>query len=328
MHIIRKWFKLRFVSIDDYAIFTKNIKMKILYTFLVAAVLMASCKEVPIIIDTTVRGEDTTYVTTPEAAETKIYLAEELSGVTCVNCPAGAAQLQALATSGIFANRLKIVTYHAGGQFTKPITGKAVNSIQDFRTTDGEAILSSILGQDPGKPCAGFDRLPVAISGGLSILDYKSNWESMLNRAKDTTNTTPVNVSATVKLIGTDEYDIAVKVAFTESMNDKLGLSVFLTESKIMDAQEFSVEPSYREYEFEHVFRKAISTISGIEILPNMVSKEAGRVLIQHFTLKINKADPKQAFWKPENMSVVAFVHRLGASSRRVFQVNEIKLIP
>jgi len=293
-----------------------------------AAVSFGSCKEQPVSISQNEKGKDTTYVTTPETPQSKKYMVEELSGVICVNCPEGSEMLHNFNASGAFKDKLVIASIHAG-TLTKPISGKAVNSQQDFRTDIGETILTNIFGGDPGKPCASFDRLPIgAGTPPNNIMGYKSDWEVMLEKARTTATSVPVNIAITSEYDSeSDAYEIAVKVSYTQALEGRQALCLYLLENGIKDAQQYPEAPEYRETEFEHLFRTSLTSYNGLEILPDVSTKEAGRVLIQNFSLKIDHSDAKQALWKPENMELAAFVYKLGVpTDKRVYQAANAPL--
>lgn len=281
--------------------------------------LMASCKEVPVLYDQSERLSDTTYVAAVEDKQVKLFLVEEPSGVSCVNCPAGTELLKSMNSSGDFKDRLAVVSIHSG-TWTDPITKSGYESIQDFRTDEGLQIINGIFGGDPGKPCAGFDRLPIAITGALSgtILDFKGNWDKMLSKAKEINNVADANVTIESEKVDANNYIITVKVAYTKEITTKQAITVYITENKINDFQEF---PSKIEmYEFNHLFRKVITPWNGLAILQDISPIEAGRVYIQKFQFTIDPTDAKQSFWKPENMEIVAFVHNIEATDKRVLQ--------
>lgn len=288
-----------------------------------ATILLAACSEVPILIDTSEHGTDTTYVAEVESPQTKNILAEELSGVECVNCPAGSQLLHDINATGPAAGRLVVVSIHAG-DLTRPINTDGMQSAYDFRTETGMQIVNSILGGDIGKPCAGFDRMPLAISGGLEgkILDYRNNWETMVEKSIEINGTAPVNIHVSNRQLNDDEYEIQVKVSYTETISGRQSITVYLTESGMNDYQMFPRD--IKLYDFEHVFRAAVSPFSGMEILGDMETKEAGRVFVQNFILKIDRSDPQQSQWIDGNMDVVAFVNDM--DSKKVLQVQEAPL--
>lgn len=297
---------------------------QLFFTISALSIGLLSCKEVPVVYDNSVRGTDTTYLADVETPQTKLFLVEEPSGVTCVNCPAGTTQLKNMNTTGPHAGKMVVVSIHAGA-FTTPINKDTAKSIQDFRTDDGLTILNGIFGGDFAKPCASFDRLPIAVTSGTTMLDVRSNWEMMLNTANDINGTSPVNISINTNLIATNTYEVEVKVSYTAESSDPHAITVYATEDKINDFQEFPT--GYKMYEHNNLFRKVISPWNGLEFLKELDTKEAGRVFIQRFIFSIDPSDTKQSFWKPENMNVVAFVHKT-ADDKRVIQTATAPLVP
>lgn len=296
---------------------------KLLISLLAGTLLWSACTEVPLIVDTTERGKDTTYVTTPELPQTKMILVEELSGVECVNCPAGAQLLEDANESGPAAGRLIIATIHAG-DLTRPINKDGKVSQFDLRTDVGLQIITTVLGGDIGKPCSAFDRLPLSSVTPGGLLDYRNKWENMISKALEEHSTTPINVSVSSQKLEENSYAIQVKVSYTEDITGKQALSVYLTEDGIEDYQMFPSET--KKYEFKHTFRGTLSPFNGMEILSDLAKKEKGRVFIQEFILDIDPSDVRQADWKPENMHVIAFVHKIDESDKSVYQAAEVKL--
>lgn len=296
--------------------------------FILFAGLMAlafvSCKEQPVSINLDQSTWDTAYEASPEQAQTKDLLIEEFTGVHCPNCPAGSDLLHTMNEEGAFAGRLHIVSIHSG-TLTDPISNEAYNSVQDFRTEDGDQMLKGIFGGDLFKPCAAVDRLKIGNSGS-DYFGISTTWASMMQQALTDHPGTPVNINITCSPAGENQFAVEVKVAYTEAVEGRQALSILLLENDIEDAQSFPND--YRLYTFQHVFRKALSPYNGQEILPDLATKPAGQVYILRSTLTINPNDDQQKFWKPENMEVVAFVHQTGGSDKRVLHSQEAKLIP
>lgn len=295
---------------------------KLWYLALLGASTLYSCKEVPLIVDMSEPEWDTTYVTTPQVPQIKNILVEEPSGVQCVNCPAGAEMLHTANVSGPAAGRLVIVTLHAG-DLTTPINKEGKVSSTDLRTDVGLQILSNILGGDIGKPCAAFDRLPIGNGGGL--LDYRNKWYNMIDEVLANYNTTPINVELTTEKISDSKFAIEITVHYTQSLEGKQALSVYLTEDGIEDYQMFPTET--KMYTFDHTFRASLLPFNGAEILSDLSTKEAGRVYKQRLILDVEDADALQQGWKPENMHVVAFVHKVDATDKKVYQTMQKKLV-
>lgn len=298
-----------------------------------AIIAMTSCKEIPVAIATDEGASDTSYTTSVEQPQARMVLAEEFTGASCVNCPEGAAILHEMDSTGSFANKINIVSIHSGA-LSRPITpdkNPDLFSVQDFRTEDGDQIAKNIFGGIAAQPIAAFDRLPNGSSAYQYLMDGPndggSNWKNMVSKSLEQFPNTPVNISISNTTKGENTFEIEVKVAYTQGLDDRQALTVYLIENGITDIQEYSSGESYREYTFEHVFRKAISPYNGKEILPGK-DKTAGLVYIQRYLFSIDPNDAKQKFWKPENMQVVAFVHKTGTDDKQVYQSQVAKLIP
>lgn len=290
-----------------------------------------SCKEVPVLIAKDVPGqEDTTYVVSNvETPQDKKYLVEELSGVQCVNCPAGILKLKEMSTTGEFANKMTIVSIHVGtfAWFIDDKTKPEYNSKQDFVVQGSDQLLEMVLGGDPGKPCASFDRLKISSQHNL-LLPVYHQWPSFITSAKDSSATTsPVNIHIeTAEGKNPDEYDIKIKLHYTEALTAKQSLNIYLIENNIRDAMKYASKID-TNYIFNHVLRKYITPPTGKRILSD-VAIEPGRVYELKTRLTIDRNDKAQAFWKPEDMEVVVFVSSAEERSKKVFQSQYVHLKP
>lgn len=302
------------------------MKKTFIYTASALLLFAASCKENVVPIDVTDGPEDwdSTYVTTAETAESRRLLIEELSGVTCVNCPQGAETLEKLSAQN--PNQLSIITIHTG-VFTEPIPGK---SIQNFQTDEGIKLRTQVWNGQGNKPTAIFDRLFLGSGTNKYFIDSDLGWANAIIQDKAAHPTTPLNLSVkSAYNEGKAQYDIEVAVKYTQAVTGKHALHIFLTESEIIDVQELSPHVYDMNYEFNHVFRRAITPVStGKQILPGLTTdaKEAGRVYIYRTSLKINPDDANQKFWKPENIKVIAFVTDMAAADKHVMHVQETNL--
>lgn len=304
-----------------------KIKKTFIYTASALLLFAASCKEhgVPIDLSEGTQAEDSTYVGQVEAPQNKRILIEELSGVTCPNCPQGTTKLEELDAAN--PGQLSIITIHTG-VLTDPIEGK---SKQSFQTDDGIKLRSAVwTEQGQSKPTAAFDRLLIGNGGNKYFVDGYTEWATKINTAKTLHPTTPVNLAVTSKYNESKkQYDIEVTIKYTQAVTGQQALHLFLTESKIIDVQELSASNYDMAYEFNHVFRKAITpAIGGKTFLADKATKEAGRVYIYRTALKIDDTDEKQKFWKPENMKVTAFVSNAAPDDIHVIQVQETQLVP
>lgn len=283
-----------------------------------------ACKEVPVNINfSETIADDTTYIAGVEMAQDKKYLIEELSGVQCVNCPTGIAMLNEMNASGTYAGKLVIVSIHSGA-FTDPIPDK---SKQNLAVPSAAQMVAVILGGEKEKPCAAFDRLAIKPNESLLLPRYTS-WPSFMANTKDSSSSkAPINIDITSgKGDAADEFDIEVKIAYTQEMTGNHSLNIYLTQDKIID---YSLTPTglQEDYEFNHTFRDFVTPPTGKSILNEYETKEAGRVYIYKTKVKIDNTQENQKYWVPENMNVIAFVSSSSNGTKRVYQAAETQLM-
>ncbi len=303
------------------------MKKTILYTASALLLFAVSCKEngVPINMEEATLAEDSTYVGAIETPQAKRILIEELSGVACLNCPQGADKLEELDAAN--PGQLSIISIHTG-IYSDAIKDK---SKQNFQTDDGIILRKQVWAEEASKPAAAFDRLPIGSGTNKYFVEGYPDWSAKINQIKAMHPTTPVNLSLTSKYNEKkDQYDIEVTIKYTQAVTAQQALHIFLSEDKIVDVQQLSAITFDMNYEFNHVFRKAITmATTGKIFLADQETKVAGTVYIYRTSLKIDTSDPKQKFWThPENMKVTAFVANIANDDKRVIQVQETKLIP
>src|ERR1700741_1300369 len=85
----------------------------------------------------------------PELGDRKVLI-EEFTGVRCVNCPDGSAEIENLLS--LYGGNLVAVSIHSGF-FSDPYP----DNLYDFRTPEGDQLLN-YLGQPLGYPTAVIDR--------------------------------------------------------------------------------------------------------------------------------------------------------------------------
>ncbi len=297
------------------------MKKIILYSAMGPLLFTASCKEHVSPMDTTLIVEsDTMYIEAPEPRQWRRLLIEELSGVTCPNCPQGAVVLEQLSSQ--YPDELSIVTVHTG-YLTDPIEGK---SRQSFQTADGIKLREQVWNGQGNKPTGIFDRMFLGSGTNKYFLDGYTGWANAIVQDKAAYPNTPVNLTVTSAFDEPNNvYRIKVLVKYTSAVTAKHALHIFLTESKIIDCQEFTSNVYDMNYEFNHVFRKAITpAVGGKVVLPDLPTdaKEAGRVYEYNTILQI---DPKEV-WIPANMTVIAFVTDMSSIDKHVIHGKETPL--
>lgn len=199
-------------------------------------------------------------------------------------------------------------------------------SKQNYVNPFSAQLLELILGGEPGKPSASFDRLNMGTRGSLLMPSY-NQWAAFLNNAGDSANTTPVNITIqTAPTANSDEYEVTVKAHYTGTMDDQQMLSVYIVENKIIDAMKYTREID-TAYEFKHVLRSYLTPPSGRQIMRGE-SVTPGRVYEYKTYYKIDKSNATEALWNADNMNVIAFISSGSTITKRVYQAQEVKLIP
>ncbi len=252
--------------------------------FFLSLIIWAACSEISPIV--------------PSLGDKKV-LVEEFTGVRCVNCPAGAAELENL--KSIYGDRLVVVSIHAG-DFAPPYS----DSKYDFRTTEGTA-LEAWLGVPLGYPTAVVNRKK--FDGQRSVQVTKANWAGLI--ADESKTVSLLNLVINKKYIK-DSRDLTMTVTLipTEKLPDDLRLSVLLTENDVVDQQE-TPQGKKSDYNHKHVLRRIIS------------GDAKGVVLNGALSWTGNFKVPTT--WVAEKCQLVVVAHR-GGDIKDVLQVSEVKL--
>lgn len=251
----------------------------------ISVLLWGSCSEIAPVV--------------PPLGDRKV-LVEEFTGVRCVNCPAGASELENL--KSIYGDRLVIVSIHAG-DFAPPYT----DSKYDFRTTEGTA-LEAWLGVPLGYPTAVVNRKK--FSGQRSLQVTKANWAGLI---ADESKTPSVLNFAINKKYAKDTRSLAITVTLvpTETLPNDVRLSVILTENGVVDQQE-TPQGKKSDYIHKHILRKFISgDAKGLAL--NGALSWTGSFIVP-------------TAWVAENCELVVVAHR-GGDEKDVLQVSEVKLV-
>lgn len=237
----------------------------------------------------------------PALGDRKV-LVEEFTGVRCVNCPAGASELENL--KGIYGERLVIVSIHAG-DFAPPFS----DSRFDFRTPEGDA-LEKRLGAPLGYPTAVINRKKFTGQTGLQV--GRSLWAGLI--AEESNAASPVSFSFE-KSYNATTRQVQMSIKFVENTPNALKNVVFsamLTEDNIVDTQE---TPSGKQgnYKHRHIFRAFAA--DEVAINPSGLSEASYSF---NATLKPN--------WVLENCAIVLVLSQKNGSVKDVLQVAEVKI--
>ncbi len=278
--------------------------MKRNFTFLILIIILASCMEKMPLVKCLSCGDDDTVVLTPQD---KRVLIEEFSGVRCVQCPAGSYEIQNL--QSIHGERLVAVSIHAGS-----LAAPYNQSQYDFRTEEGEKLLN-FLGIPEGFPTGVINRKLFPGQPDLQ-LETAAAWAGYIASEMEEMAPVALEIDHSWNPL---ERRLTLRI-FTqafENIDQALNLSVFITESKIIDTQIVPGDGIIDDYEHNHVLRKSLTAFDGDRIADTL---PAGELISKEFsfTLPTN--------WKAEDCRLIAFVH-LADNDRSVLQAAEKHLI-
>lgn len=262
---------------------------------LILACFFTSCYEVPVLI--------------PELAipdSERVVLLEDLTGVQCPNCPKGSATIEGMLE--IFDENLAVIGIHGRLQ-AAPLP----ESKYDFRTPFAEN-LEQYHRPFLGKPSAVINRMTFA-GEFFKAVDLVDLWPSYVQ--------SELSEPPLIDLFALSSYDSASRkltIDFTMipkiDIPDPVKLSIFLTESHIIDIQE-TIGSIIEDFEHNHVLRTMLTQFDGD---PLGVLKD-GVPLKRTYTYTV----PDE--FKAENMEIVGALTDGSISGGIVYQAAKRKLI-
>jgi|ERR1043165_5051769 hypothetical protein len=272
--------------------------------------LINSCKEVG--PDINLHGNenvvaDTTYIeSSVQSAEVKNVIIEEFTGVRCTNCPAGHTLLRSIQNAN--PGRVVAVSLHPRNTLGTPYAF----SNQDLRNDKANSLWATYLPDQGFEPEAAVDRK--LFSGETALLLDRSLWTGYASQ--QLAQTTPVNLKLESSYDSTThQATVVVELHYTQNVTEENKLTVLFTESDITTAQ-LNNSTIDTFYTHKDVMRDYITDTQGDAITQ---TREAGRVVRKVYKKMLDAA------WKPENVSVVAFVHE-HLNSKLVYQVKEVEV--
>jgi len=272
------------------------------FTLLLTAVLFSACEEQMVIIPEFV-----------DECSDKVILIEELTGVSCPNCPRGAAVLQEILD--LYPG--KVVAYSVHGDF---LAEPKSNSKFDFRSVQGKEI-EDFLRPWRGKPAATVDRMPFPdlLETGFTN-DNINEWLTMVENRCRTPKTLDVQI--------TSDYDettrianIAITTTGVIPTEQQLLLNVVITESHIIDVQDAGSDGIIEEYEHNHAMRAKLSQLRG-DALTNQL--DIDQSITRNYTYTV--PDDSNGEYIAENMEVVAYITEGGQDKGPVVQAAQAHL--
>jgi len=260
---------------------------------LLAAAALHSCKEVPIDIPELNVGE-------------RKVLVEELTGVSCPNCPDGTAALVALGNQ--LGDNLVVVSIHAAPGYDQPYP----ESKYDFRTADGTA-MANFIGKAAFYPSAAINRriVPPETEPFLP----RSIWTGIIN--EELGKAPKVGVFLNAKFdTASRKLIVDVNIAPEETLTGEHRLTVLITQDSIVDVQKKGLV-KIPDYVHRHVLRDVLTQPTGDIITEALTSAD---VVTKTYTINL------PAEWDARHCSVVAFIHHGTSPDKEVLQVEEVHL--
>lgn len=258
---------------------------KYIYTYIImcAAVLLGSCSDMD-------DSERFTYVKPADVA--RCVLLEDYTGQLCVNCPNAAGVIDQIHEA--YGDNVIAVGVHGGRLSLSGSLGEL-----GLATDEGEEYYTNA--GSPAQPSGRVNRL-----GSPSTID---KWQQLV--AGEISKTAPVSLELAA------EYDAASRTATVTV--DALGidgvsgkLQLWLVEDNIVAPQRMPDGSTNLEYVHNHVLRTAVNGTWGGEF---SIAEGESKTVAHTAVLK--------DFWKPEDISVVAFVY----NDSGVQQAAKVKLI-
>ncbi|MEL6924197.1 MAG: Omp28-related outer membrane protein, partial [Bacteroidota bacterium] len=239
----------------------------------------------------------------PQETGDRKVLIEEFTGVQCVNCPQGSAEIENLI--GLYGDQLIAVSIHSGF-FADPFD----ESRFDFRIEAGEQ-LEGFLGEPIGYPSAVVNRRTVPNKNSLQA--GQALWAGLVANAAD--EEPLLSLNAEVEYDGSNrELKVVITMLPTATLGEATKLTVMLTENNVSD---FQLTPAGKQsdYKHKHVLRDVLTRFDG----NSLGDLQKGVLAEQRFEYQISEA------WNVQQCEIVAFVSKVG-SDKEVLQVVAVKV--
>lgn len=264
--------------------------------FLFTIVIFFSCEEnMPIVPEAPI-------ITT----ERKVMV-EEFTGVACVGCPSGSAELELLLEQ--YGDNLVVVSIHTS-DFGSPLP----TSQYDFRTQDAEEI-ADYLGRPAAYPSAVVNRKD--FDGGAYFLQSdKTLWSGFISQELAGDPKLSVNIT---KEYNPTSRELEVRVSGIAKVDiiGELRLTIMVTENNIVDAQDVENVGIVDDYKHKHVFRATMTEPKGDPLVTDI---STGDNYDKTYTMTLSED------WKIADCKVIAFVNLIDGQKKEILQVESAKV--
>jgi len=236
----------------------------------------------------------------------KVMLVEELTGASCPNCPAGSARLESMLQT--YEGNLVVVGIH-GGFLADPLP----SSKYDLRS-DAGVFLDQFLKEYLGKPSAYFNRIKYNDIEGIWGNPVPGQWEGYVLDELEKPQVLEMSISKSYNP-ETRVLEITVgAVALEDDLEGDFKLTIMLTESGIIDAQD-DISQVINDYEHNHVLRDIVTNFAG-DAFANRLENGVSKTKKYTYTVPTDDTD----LWNDEHMEIVAFIANTEGESEEVLQ--------
>lgn len=271
--------------------------MKFKYIFFVGTLFMAlSCCTDEIGPSITIQKTD------------RVVLIEEFTGVQCVNCPQGSAEISALLKT--YEGSLIAISIH-GGIFSDPYP----DSQYDFRTPDGNELIGYLNAPSTGPvgyPAAVINR-KLHNGAGQDRAVFQSSWAGIIGNEAQNKADVQIEINKTYDAT-TRELTINPSVFFQEDVAGDVHFTALITQDSIIDVQ-LDQNGKVPDYAHRHVLRDVITSSYAGDLIGTDVTKETSENLNYTYTLPND--------WDASKCYIIVFVNRNNGSTLDVLQAAE-----
>lgn len=234
-------------------------------------------------------------ITVPEfepIASERVVLIEEMTGVSCPNCPKGTAEIEAL--KSLYGDQVIPVGIH--GIFLSWPTPESNYDLRNLFARE----LENTYAPGTSKPAALFNRAKPA-NGNSRVIQSSDLWAGMV--AEQLAKPPVINLSLELIYNASDTIiEVNAGVVALQDLFQDLNISVMILENHIIDAQE-DLNEVIEDFEHNHVLRTMLTPATGESLASGM---ELNEILTKSYRFKIPR---DESLWVVENLEVVVFVH-------------------
>lgn len=238
----------------------------------------------------------------------RVVLIEEFTGVRCVNCPQGSAEINALLDT--YEGSLIAISIH-GGIFSDPYP----ESSHDFRTADGDELIGYL-----NAPSTGPAGYPAAVvnrklhnGSGQDRAVFQSSWAGIIGNEAQNKADVQIEINKTYNA-ATRELTINPTVFFQENVDGDVNFTAVITQDSIIDVQ-LDQGGKVNDYVHRHVLRDVITSNYAGDLIGTGMLKDATANLSYSYTLSNE--------WDASKCYIVVFVNRNDGSTLDVLQAAE-----